>query len=143
MFLIALAENAIEDIEMADATLTTCDENNYWLQSTLSYVPENLKTQLETQIVEPQLVEIESSSVSIVKNLPKEQFDFVYIDGCLVPGNSIGADALFLEESAPDNFTILIDGRKKTVDFLRKHLKRDYTIMTNSIHHWTLFQSSS
>ena len=63
----------------------------------------------------------------------------MYVDGGLVPGNSIGADAVLLEANAPDDYAILIDKRDETVAFLRQALKGKYRVRKGQVGTQTLF----
>ena len=140
--LVAFDENAGENSDLRFATLYSLDESEYWLDQTSSYIPKDMRRFLEQQLVKPRLENIEGTSVSVVDKLPEGEIDFLYIDGCLVPGNSIGADALIVEKKASRNFTILVDGRQGTVNFLKENLKRKYNVVTDPIHSWTIFEST-
>jgi hypothetical protein len=140
MFLCALEDNATEDPALEDATLYTLDESDYWLSSMLSYAPDRLKRRLETHVIKPKLVKMHQTTVSIISATPPAGLEFLYVDGGLVPGNAVGADALLAETSAESTFSILIDGRGRTCHHLKRWLRRPYNITNDPIHHWTLFK---
>ena len=66
--------------------------------------------------------------------------DFLFIDGGLVQGNEIGADALEIEDHASEQLVILIGGRQQTFEFLNQHLSRTYSVSSNNIHHWHVME---
>lgn len=47
-----------------------------------------------------------------------------------------------MEAEAPDDYAILVDGRKQTCDYLRRKLRRQYTISTGPNGTQTLFAVS-
>jgi hypothetical protein len=136
----ALSDNATEDTRCADAVCYSLDESEYWLSQTLSYVPESLKSRLDARVCTPKVITHNGQAVSVVEGIPEDDIDFIYIDGGLCGKNRLGSDALFVEEKVKSDLTVLVDGRKPTVEFLKANLKRTYQIETNHIHHWTVFK---
>ena len=136
----ALHENATKD--GAEGKLYSLDMSEFWLSQTRSYLPEFMEPYCELSVGEVEAVDMEGDRVTVVKNFPRTDINFLYVDGGLVPGIHIGADAVVLEEAAPPDYSILIDGRVATVNFIRSYLKRKYRDQSNAIHHWTFLEST-
>jgi hypothetical protein len=49
-------------------------------------------------------------------------------------------DASVMEEIAPDDFMIVVDGQAHTVNLLKKELRRKYRMVENTLHHYTTFE---
>jgi len=62
-------------------------------------------------------------------NRPVIPVDFIYLDGPeLTDQIKVTYDPIDYEPLFRKGFTMIVDGRHETVEFLRKHLKRNYTI---------------
>jgi hypothetical protein len=91
-------------------------------------MPKDLLSYVRFWRGDPKLIDLNGEVVSIYNSLPVEAANLVFVDGGLVPGNKIGADALLLERNAPDDYAILIDERRRTVAFLKRTLAHRYVI---------------
>ena len=62
-------------------------------------------------------------------NRPVIPVDFIYLDGPeLTDQIKVTYDPIDYEPLFRKGFTMIVDGRHETVEFLRKHLKRDYIV---------------
>lgn len=118
------------------------DESERWQLLVQQRMPPELRPFVRYHCAPPILRDIAGESVSVFESLPVGTADLVYVDGGLVPGNTVGGDAVLLEEHAPDGFTVLVDGRRNTVAFLRRALKGRYSIGHGPYGVQTLFQRS-
>ena len=79
-------------------------------------------------------------------NVPDVAPNLVYLDGPDYQDFSsdveVQADGVRLEEGAPPDYAILIDGRYKTFEFTRRNLKRPVSVTVNSTHFWELLEST-
>ena len=87
----------------------------------------------------PKLIEVDGEEVSAFDYLPVAAANLVYVDGGLVSGNVIGADAVLLEALAPGDYAVLVDKRKETVAFLKHALKARYCLGAGAMGTQTLF----
>ena len=110
-------------------TFWSVDESDYWQQVVKDHMPKHLRPFINFCRANPRLSEIEGETVSVLDSLPISSCNFVYVDGGLVQGHKkIGADALLLEQKAPSDYAIQVDGRRPTVAFLKRTLKYQYDV---------------
>jgi hypothetical protein len=102
------------------------DESDFWQQVVKDHLPQHLLPFVHFHRSNPVIEGLEGEPVSIFESLPVASCNFVYVDGGILPGTKIGADALHLEQNAPPDYAIQIDHREKTVSFLKRHLKCEY-----------------
>ncbi len=102
------------------------DELDFWQQVVKDHLPQHLLPFVHFRRSDPVIERLGGEAVSVFKRLPVASCNFVYVDGGIVPGAKIGADALHLEQNAPPDYAIQIDHREKTVGFLKRHLKFEY-----------------
>ena len=110
------------------AIFYSVDESDHWQQVVKDHMPKDLLSYVRFWRGDPKLIDLNGEVVSIYNSLPVEAANLVFVDGGLVPGNKIGADALLLERNAPDDYAILIDERRRTVAFLKRTLAHRYVI---------------
>ena len=115
------------------------DESDYWQRVVKNHLPHELLPFVHFWRSDPELIEMNGELVSTFGSLPLTAANLVYVDGGLVPGNRIGADALVLECEAPIDYAVLIDNRKRTVDFLKRNLTKPYVIGRGPTGSQTLF----
>jgi len=124
--------------------LYSFDSSKTWLSNTKKYFPEVLSDYCEFRLGEEKECFMFGEKVRVWSNRNGIVPQFLYIDGLDVIRNiSIGAEALLLEDVAPEDFFILVDGRGTTWRFLEKHLKLQYKIIKNRRHFWTSFERIS
>jgi hypothetical protein len=104
------------------------DESDHWQKVVKDHMPKQLLPFIRFWRSDPKLVEMNGEEVSIFSTLPVTAANLVYVDGGLVPGNKVGADALFLEHNAPDDYAIQVDNRKQTRAFLKRALTKQYHV---------------
>lgn len=64
--------------------------------------------------------------------------NLLYVDGLdVVPNVPIAAEAIEIEKITPDDFFLLVDRRRPTVAFLKKHLSRDFEVFIHPLDSWT------
>jgi hypothetical protein len=111
-----------------EAMFYSVDQSDHWQQVVKNQLPKDLLPFVRFWRADPKLIELTGEAVSIYSSLPVEAANMVFVDGGLVQGNKIGADALLLERNAPEDYAILIDERRHTVAFLKRTLKHRYVI---------------
>ena len=104
------------------------DELDHWQRVVKNHLPRELLPFVHFWRSDPELIEMNGELVSTFGSLPLTAANLVYVDGGLVPGNHIGADALVLEREAPIDYAVLVDNRKRTVNFLKRNLTKPYVI---------------
>mgnify|MGYP001479550038 CR=1 FL=1 len=122
-------------------TLYSIDESEYWSGQVKKNLPSNLKNYCEMMQRESDVVEIDGVKTKYHKNVPNLAPNFVYIDGPLVSEqvNVVGA-AVLLEEKAPSDYFVLIDGLHRTYNFTKSHLKRRYKATRNTVYYYSTFE---
>jgi hypothetical protein len=110
------------------AIFYSVDQSDHWQQVVKDHMPKDLLPFVRFWRGDPELIELNGETVSIYNSLPVEAANLVFVDGGLVQGNKIGADALLLEQNAPEDYGILIDERRHTVAFLKRTLAHRYVI---------------
>jgi len=120
-------------------TLFSVDESDYWQQVVKNHMPRELLPFVSFWRSDPKLTELNGETVSVFSSLPATTANLVYVDGGLVPGNRIGGDAVGLERNAPNDFAVLVDGRKQTVAFLKRAFAKRYAVGRGPIALQTLF----
>jgi hypothetical protein len=110
------------------AIFYSVDESDYWQQVVKDHLPKHLLSFVRFWRADPKLIDLNGEAVSIYNSLPVEAANLVFVNGGLVQGNKIGADALLLERNAPDDYAILVDERRHTVAFLKRTLAHRYVI---------------
>jgi hypothetical protein len=66
--------------------------------------------------------------------------DLLYLDGPpLSAARPVAVDPLDLEDRFPRGFTMVVDGRRSNVEFLKRHLRRTYRVHERRRFHNTLF----
>lgn len=78
--------------------------------------------------------EIANQKVSICRNFPDVSINLFYEDRTDHKKFPIAGDAISIEDKMPSNFTICIDGMRRTVDFYKRNLQRDYIISGRGFH---------
>jgi hypothetical protein len=104
------------------------EESDHWQRVVKNHFPRELLPFVHFWRSDPELIEMNGELVSTFGSLPVTAANLVYVDGGLVPGNKIGADAILLEHEAPENYAVLVDNRKQTVAFLKRRLANQYAI---------------
>jgi hypothetical protein len=116
------------------------DESDHWQQRVVkNHLPRELLPFVHFWRSDPELKEMSGELVSTFGSLPLTAANLIYVDGGLVPGNHIGAGALVLECEAPIDYAVLIDNRKRTVDFLKRNLTKAYALGRGPTGSQTLF----
>lgn len=149
MFAQALYDNAKEDPNQEPGKLYSLDGSEYWMAATSNYMPDHLSALVEFSLCRFRPHELNGEEVAVVEPIPNHAYDLVYVDGGLpndeqlAATNAKGADAVMLESTAAPGWSILVDGRRATVEYLRRNLKRKYKVTENRTHFWTLFEDVS
>ena len=72
--------------------------------------------------------------VSICNNFPDIKINYFYEDRIHDQEYPIAGDAFIIEDEMPDDFIICVDGMRRTVDFYKKTLNRNYRISSRFYH---------
>lgn len=114
-------------------------------QYTERYLPAELKPYVEMVHSEMELGEMAGQKVMWHKTIPDAAPNLVYLDGPDYQDFSseieIQVEGIMLEAKAPNDYTILIDGRWYTQQFTRENLKRRYKVTENKIDKWLLLEA--
>jgi hypothetical protein len=123
----------------ADTVFWSVDASEHWQEVVSTHMPVSLKHLVKYHHATPYCQEFNGETISAFETLPVSSANFVYIDGGGIRSCKQGGDALLLEQQAPDDYAILVDGRKRTVDLLRRALRGQYTVGTGPFGVQTLF----
>lgn len=110
------------------------DQSAHWQGIVQSHLPDELCDFVEFHRSEVVEKELNGSPARGFATLPVDSANFIFLDG---GGN---CDPVLLERNAPNDYAILVDGRKSTVEFLRKNLRLHYQVGTGPAGTQTLFQ---
>lgn len=136
-FTVVLAKALYDNASSVDAHpgfLYSIDADPSWATSTINSLPASL--QKVCNITYGPALEIEYKGIPAFRhaNVPDVIPNYVYLDGpALTPAREVAVDVLDLESRLPRDFFLVIDGRRKNTQFLRKHLKRNYSFQRRGI----------
>lgn len=104
--------------------VTSIDADEKWVEINKEYLPKNSKAEIIYSPVHTE--EYDNDLVLYHDNIPENiNPDFVYLDGPafdqVAPGCKIAADIIKMD--LQKGTVVVVDGRKKNTDFLKKHLK--------------------
>jgi hypothetical protein len=105
------------------------DESEHWQ----AIVREHMPAELQRAVSFHRSEVVDLGGGRGFASLPVESANFIYLDG----GGIVSP--VRLEENAPPDYAILIDGRQSTVAFLKDNLKLDYRIIALDAGSQTLF----
>jgi hypothetical protein len=110
------------------------DLSKYWQDVVRAQLPEALRpfVRFHHGIQKTKAV-VGDRELPVTESLPVNSANLVYIDG----GDR--GDAILLEQDAPDDYAILVDGREKTVEVLKNGLAHRYRITPGPFGVQTLF----
>ncbi len=122
------------------SALYSVDQSEYWQQIVKDAMPAHLQPFVRYDLSDVERAKAIGPNVWQYESLPVEAANFVYVDG----GSSndreaIWADAYCLEKSAPTDYTIQVDSRKRTCMFLNESLQRNYKMSPGLRGNQTLF----
>lgn len=114
------------------------DESEYWVGKLRNYFPPHLLPYCSLEHRQTEVIEVGGRPTITFRDLPKDfRPNFVYVDGPLGrPEAPFISVALAMEDNAPDDYFILVDGLGKTFQFMRQHLKYRYRFTENPIHYY-------
>jgi hypothetical protein len=113
------------------------DASEHWQGVVKKHMPLELKQFVNFHRAPMHKFELGGETVSAYSSLPVEEANLVFVDGGGL------ANAVLLEKNAPSDYTILVDGRKDTVAFLRRRLHGDYAVGPGPADKQTLFELRS
>ena len=74
------------------------------------------------------------------RDIPTVVPDLLYLDGpALTPERQVAVDPLDLEDRLRPGFTMVVDGRLENAAFLRRHLRRSYSVRFSRLRGNTTF----
>jgi hypothetical protein len=122
--------------------LYSFDGSEFWLDITAANLAKapDLLDYVEFHVGVEESDQMGEYLVSKSTNLPQEVPNFIYVDGLSTIKNSVNGEVLHYEQDAPEDFFVLVDGRKKSVGAMQALLKRKYSIVHNSFHYRTTFE---
>lgn len=137
MFARALADNG-------SGHLYSIETSEHFKKYTESYIPADLKPCITMSLSGIAFGEFGGKKVMWHDTVPVVAPNLVYLDGPDYQDFSseveIQADGVLLEEKAPSDYAILIDGRLKPFAFTKANLKRHYAVKVNRLHFWELLE---
>jgi hypothetical protein len=119
------------------------DASEHWQGVVRSQMPASLRAFVQYHHAKPIYRQVRGETICAFETLPVSSATFVYVDGGVIRKTDQGGDALLLEENAPDDFAVLVDGRKRTVALLKRALRRHYSVGTGPFGVQTLFVADS
>jgi len=130
---------AVSELEQ-DTVFWSVDASEYWQGVVKTHMPSSLRTFVNYHHAKPILIQFRGERICAFGTLPVCSPNFIYIDGGEIgDSKDPGGDALLLEENAPDDFALLVDGRRRTVAFLKRALRRHYSVGPGPLGVQTLF----
>ena len=113
-----------------DTALKLMCGKSYSLENDWQWYLENMRFDIESLRFAPvQRIYKHDKWCFRYTNRPIIPVDFIYLDGPeLTDQIKITYDPIDYEPLFRKGFTMIVDGRHETVEFLQKHLKRDYTV---------------
>lgn len=140
-------------------TVHSVDANKHWIENTRKKIPEELRpfvrirhSRVRTHLINGQLC-------TLFDELPNVQPEFIYVDAphgkdvedkvhgldfMLDDGDMVrppvAADPLLYESTAPSTFFILVDGRDRNVEFLRRNLQGRYRYQRSGVFKRSYFE---
>jgi hypothetical protein len=108
--------------------LYSVDADPYWASLARDAMPSYLSSFCEISYSPLEIVERNGVLGYKHLKLPAIAPNFVYLDGpALTKEVQIAIDILDMEEKLPSDFCMVIDGRWENAQYLRRHLKREYS----------------
>ena len=115
--------NTIKDLINPDAQFYSFENDWHWYSENLSFDVFALRFSPVQRIYK------HNTWCYRYTNRPITPVDFIYLDGPeLTDQIKVTYDPIDYEPLFRKGFTMIVDGRHETVEFLRKHLKRDYIV---------------
>ena len=116
-----------------------CDPG--WAQVTDASMPDDLRRIVD--ICSSPLEEVVMHGVPGYRHVevPPVRPDLLYLDGPpLQPERQVAVDPLEFEDRFPPGFLMVIDGRQANVEFLARHLRRRYRVVSRPLFKNTVFE---
>jgi hypothetical protein len=109
--------------------LYSVDSSREWADSTLTCMPNQLRGFFEISCSAIS-AEAGDSGFRLLKHeqVPEVIPNFVFLDGPPLAAGEVAVDLLGMEDRLPQDFMLVVDKRRENTEFLKKHLKRHYTI---------------
>jgi hypothetical protein len=124
-----------------DADFWSVDASEFWQSQVDAHMPDDLRRYVKYHQSNPIVRQFNGETISAFESLPVASANFLYVDGgSLAEAHKQGGDALLLENNAPSDYAILVDGREATVTLLRRCLKGNYKIGPGPVGVQTLFE---
>jgi hypothetical protein len=114
--------------------LYSVDADPAWTEATARSIPSSVRDFCAVSY--SPVLEVEYSGTPGFRHarIPDISPNFVYLDGPpLTPQRQVAVDILDMEIRLPQDFFLVIDGRKENTTFLRQHLKRRYAFKQRRI----------
>lgn len=143
MFAQALADNERDD-PSCSGHLYSIETSRFFRDQTENYIPKHLQSYVDVLYSDFEVVDDDQGNrVLIHSEVPDVAPNLVYLDGPNLPADcKVGADGVFLEKKAGDDFAILIDGRGPTFRYTEANLKRSYKVSQSDTHKWELLEAA-
>lgn len=134
------------------------ETNSKWKENTERKIPDDLRAFIDIRLSDAEVCVVAGELCHQYSELPNIIPDFLYLDGptpfdvkgqirgleFIQEGGAsrppVSADLLLLEAALRPGFLMLIDGRDSNMQFLKRHLKRQYKVRQNLVHHVSTFE---
>ena len=112
------------------------DQNKEYLDYIVLNMPEVYKKNITFLHRDIYVDEFNGQKMSFYKNLPDEDYNFIYEDRIDHPDTKLAGDIIKFDFNLinNNNFSFIIDGMKTTVDYYKKYLKNDYKYSGKLLH---------
>ena len=111
----------------AGGYLYSVDAVEKWADITRRLMPKRLREFCEIRFSETVPAEHDGMPCLRHRSVPDIVANMVYLDGPpLTPERRVAIDLLALEDRFPDDFLLVIDGRKPNAEFLGRYFRRTY-----------------
>ena len=113
------------------------DQNEEYLENLKKFIPEKLSKQINFCYRPIYIKKYNNILMSFFKDLPKENFDYIYEDRHDQQETKLAGDILEYEHGLNHNnvkFSFTIDGMPITTNYYKKNLKGNYRISGSVIH---------
>ncbi len=125
--------------------LLTLETDRHWADSIAAELPWFLRSIVTVKLCTVEPVPHWKDRMWRLAGVPYMPVDFIYLDGPYwgqfpdIKQLGITVDPVLMERNFKPGFSMLVDYRKNTVAWLRKHLTRDYRVKTSRTFEYSQF----
>jgi hypothetical protein len=121
--------------------LYSVDADPYWAEMTARSLPVSLRECCDVSFSPLLEVEYKGTLGFRHAHIPARTPNLLYLDGPgLTPERQVAMDVLEMEDKLPQDFYMIIDGRRENTLFLQRHLRRRYRFKARRIFRNQVFE---